>query len=418
MLDSPQSNTNAPALKEALSSGKGDDDENGVNGDGSDPNVEMDILGDERTLGKCNESDANEKKNDTKNVAVVEEESMQRPIDDTSFGENNKESKECPTFGEKAIVMPSSSHYCDEKNDGTAEGGGVVTVGEENTPLLPLVSPDSTSAPASPPRHNIGCLSPRERESQTGEGAKVVDKNMNDQREGLASDEPKGCGADQSNDANRDGSSEVPPDSLLLCTQAERMKDREARFRQEKKREKNDIIEESSVEDSKKSPGVNCAQANSDWHDHGGRAGGSGYSSGSGGVGGEGGLSGNDASSEAPGAGNAEDTRKTKLMKRKERFMAPPPPAGNSPPSVSKKIPCAKVDTLSADCPASKVLTGTVLEQTGGTARSWSQVARDAAAKMVKRAERFGVKQKGSCVPSAVSENMCLTTAEKWFGRV
>lgn len=404
MLDSPQSNINTPTLKKALSSEKGVGDENGANGDGSDKKLDKGILGDERKLEKYSEGDTKEKITDTKgkcDVTVMAEESMQRLIFDSSRSDNNRDSKECPRlFGEKAIVMPSSD-YCDEKNAGTTEGGEVATAGEENTQLLPLVSPDSTSAPTSPPQ-DVGRASWREKTHQTGEGAEDFDKNMTERRDGLAPDELKERDVNQTNDANRDGSSELPPGSLLLCTQAERMKGREARFRQEKKPEKQDKIKESRVKDSTERAGVDCAQANCDGHDHGGKAGVR-YSV-NGGERGEGGLSsGVDASPEAPVAGSAEDSHKIKLMKRKERF-AVAPAAGNVLPSKSKEIPCAKVDTLSAACTESKVSTGTVLEETGETASPRRRVASEAAAKLAKRAERFGVKRAVPCLPSAVSE--------------
>ncbi|CAN0191330.1 unnamed protein product, partial [Pylaiella littoralis] len=392
VVDALQSNDNAPSVaedtptfREILSSGERERCENGSKCDGSDQNMEVGILSTERALETCIEGgDANEIKSGKAN-------------------EENVHSEERTMSGRKTVLPPSD--YGDEKEDATAERD-TVTTGAEDTPLLPPASTDVTRAPTSP-QLGAECVA-EETSHQTGGGAEDVDKDMTGRRNVLTSNELKDCGgANQRNDANQDGPSELPPDySLLLCSQAERMKDREERFRRGKKPEQKKNIEESSIEDDLRSDGVDRAEADCDGHDRDGKF--DSRFSGSSSVGGGENLSaGGDSFSEAPGAGVAEDARKTKLMKRKERFMVPPP-AGNAPPS--KNISRAEVEILSADCTASKVSAGTVVEEMSEPASSRRQMASEAAVKMARRAERFAMKQGGSRVPS-VSES-CVSVRD------
>lgn len=419
VVDALQSNDNAPSVaedtptfREILSSGERERCENGSKCDGSDQNMEVGILSTERTLETCIEGgDANEIKSDKAKCGATgtEEESTQRLIVGSSKSEENVHSEERTMSGRKTVLPPSE--YGDEKEDGTAERD-TVTTGAEDTPLLPPASTDVTRAPTSP-QLGAECVA-EETSHQTGGGAEDVDKDMTGRRNVLTSNELKDCGgANQRNDANQDGPSELPPDySLLLCSQAERMKDREERFRRGKKPEQKKNIEESSIEDDLRSDGVDRAEADCDGHDRDGKF--DSRFSGSGGVGGgENSSAGGDSFSEAPGAGVAEDARKTKLMKRKERFMVPPP-AGNAPPS--KNIPRAEVEILSADCTASKVSAGTVVEEMSEPASSRRQMASEAAVKMARRAERFAMKQGGSRVPS-VSES-CVSSTEVWYRNI
>lgn len=359
--------------------------------------MEIDVLSAKETEthreGEANEKGARE---ENMGLTVMEEETKQRLIVDSIETKDKKDSAESTTFGEKAVLL--SCGYCDDQNNGTIRGA-TVTVGAGDTPLLPLVSTDPTSAPTSP-KQGLECVA-GESKCQTG-GAQEFDKNMTERRDESVSEELKNCGANRRSDANQDGPSELPPKSLFLCSEIERMKGREERFSQEKKPEKKNKIEKSNVEDDTRSDGVNCAEASCHGHDHGNTD--SRYSH-SGGVGEEVDVrSGGDASSEEPGAGIAVDAQKNKLMKRKERFMAPPP-AGNAPPSNSTKIPCAKVDAMSADSIAPKISTRTVPEDMSET-ESRRRIASEAAAKMARRAERFGATRVESRAPS-VSETFC-----------
>ncbi|CBN78740.1 hypothetical protein Esi_0006_0114 [Ectocarpus siliculosus] len=199
--------------------------------------------------------------------------------------------------------------------------------------------------------------------------------------EAMPQDAPEG-------DENHDGSSAslegvMSPSSLLSCSQSVRMKDREERFRQEKTLEGGERTE-GTVGNSKRGHDFGCAGAGgggehnnvSKDHDVDSK-----YTVGAARDGPTLG-SGSDVSSKT---WTVEDDCRAKLMKRKERFSAAPSKTSGSNGAGNARTE----EPLSGVVHSEKVVSG----KQGASGST--------AAKMLRRAERFGGTGGGSSAPSA-----------------
>lgn len=301
-----------------------------------------------------------------------------------------------------------------ERTNETEEGGATASANEETTLLsfsssnateyvrggessLPLLSDPTnlTSTPASPQK---GTERVEEGHNDRPEVAAEERDGEPTQRNGANPDhgsDPKITGAKA--DLTNGKTQQAPvPDSLLLSSLTERMKDREKRFHQENKKPDNKTGRESEVrgETGKGNPGPPKASG----QDRGGKVDGR---SGGGGESGRGiSASTGDARQEAHGAQTVEEARKAKLLKRKERFMAPPASSsGDDRSAKSGNSSSANLGTAPGNWSSREVPSGASGEKRSELSRPRRQTASEVAARMARRSERFGVKGAGSSVP-------------------
>lgn len=331
-------------------------------------------------------------------------------------GGSNKQAidaEECSaaaTTNEESPLLSFGSQ--DGKNSGTEEN---VRSGEDTSLIVQPDSINLASAPASPPKGTEQVA--REDKDQPAAGDEERDGKAT-RREGVKADDPdqKKAGAkadttdddvNQEKEKNKEETKEEPsgfaPDSLLLSSLAERMKDREERFRQGNN---SDDKKENKSEAKGRTGDDNPGPTEASGHRHGGKIGSSSSASGQGGLPSVGG-----ACQQAHGAQTVEDVRRAKLMKRKERFMAPPS-SGSSNGQKPSPSSLAKLGTLLAKCSSRMVPEGVLGEGTSGLTISRRQTTNKVAAKMAKRSERFGVKGAGSSVIRVRKpyNNLCAKT--------
>lgn len=405
-------------FEEKLTAGcgeKGQDDQNTASSNDSDDNAHTGIAVDEKELtvdgggGTAVELDGGR-------TTAVE---LQRG-DAAGSNEKTKDAEEC---GAKATTAKEETPPLSfgapesEKNNNTDQ-----TVRGVESALLhvPLLS-DSTNPPARTPASpqkgtEQGAQEDKDQpatvEVEELDGKTPPQRNAakpgddSDQKETAAKGDTKDhdTRASKTNRETKEGSSSADlaaPDSLPLSSLTERMKDREERFRQ-----KNENIPDnkegnkSQVTDKTGSDGPGPTKAGG--HDRNEET----DSRGGGGGGGERGKGGispmGDACQEVHDEGKktVEDVHKAKLMKRKERFMAPPSASSGNGLSVkSGNSSLPKVGPSLTDCSPRKPpggVPGGV--EASGLASSRRQDASEVAAKMARRSERFGVKGAGSSV--------------------
>eukprot|EP00903_Cladosiphon_okamuranus_P010918 g10313.t1 len=324
--------------------------------------------------------------------------------DAAGSNEKTKGAEECgataTTVNEETQPLCFSSPES-EKNSATEKH----VRGAENALLhVPLLS-DSTNPPAntpsSPPKDQSAKV-----EIEEPEGTTPIKRNAaksgddSDQKKAKAKDDTKDLDT-RTSQANREtkevsspsSSARAAPVSLRLSTSlTERMKDREERFRQEN--ENNPDNKEGHRSGAKDKTGNDGAGLTKD-----GGHGRDGKTVGGGGVGGEsreGGLcSTGGACEEVHGKGKktVEEDHRAKLMKRKERFMAPPSASSGNGFSVkSGNSSLTKRGTPLTDGSPRKPPSGLPGgAETSGRASSRWQTASEVAAKMARRSERFGV---------------------------
>lgn len=374
----PTGTENILTLGEELACGKKGSDQNKASNDGSDDgsdnNMHAGIVGDERkvTVG----SDPSEISNDVEKCGAT------------------------ANANEEAPLLSFSSSKAD-KNNSTKD----CVQSEENTLLLLPDSADPASTPASSRKDTEQVE--KEDTDQPGVGVEELERETT-ARNGVKPDdsdqkkveEAKGDTADydanqRNQETNNEGPSKSAPGSLLLSSLAERMKDREERFRQEKK-PCNEKGEGGEVED--KIGNKHPRPSKGSDHDRGGKINsrcGGGESAEASSV-----LA-RDACPDVHGAQTVEDARRAKLMKRKERFMAAPfAGSGNGPSDQSGDSSLVKLGSPLAECPSGKGPSELLGEETSDelTTPRW-KAASEAAAKMARRSERFGANESRPRVP-------------------
>lgn len=415
MLDTTQSEDTAPpgtedilTFEEKLGCGKKGHVQNKANSD----DIITGIAGDERKLvvdsGGTVEGERGDIGGSNEKTNGVEECGPTASANETPlviFGspKNEKDTgEECIPSGDNTVL--SSSGSCNG-NDGTEEKkpAAVDSCNPESTPASPREGTEHVEEDEDQPGMGAEGLNG---ETTQESGGKPVDSGQ--KKTAVQGDLPE-CDAIQRNQENNGGPSELAPDSLLLSSLAERMKDREERFRQEKKPEAKKG-EESEVKD--KTGNDNPGPSKASGHDRGSKMDTRclGIESGKGSV-----ASVGDAASEVQGAQTVEDARRAKLMKRKERFTAPPSASsGNGLSFKSENSSLAKLGTPVADSSSRKVPSGVLGEEASELTSSRRQAASEVAAKMARRSERFGVKAAGSSVPQ-VRKPWCKHSLLAWF---
>lgn len=359
-------------------------DENEANVDEPDRDTKGSVLTGEVSQEVGSEGDADTSKDDI----------MSKINEKTNDTEQNS-----PVVNGKSPPLASS----DQKED-VSTGKDCETMATDESPL-PICGPSTTetpSAPSSPCEENKSIAGEEDKhmglgaeETSSAQHVTAPDELKDDNslmtaaaekecdkmaKEAIPEDAPEG---DENHDESS-GSLEtvMSPNSLLSCSQSVQMKDREERFRQEKTLEVGEITE-GTVGNSKRGRNFGCAGARgggehknvSKYHEVGNKRS-VGAARDKPALG-----SGSDVPSET---WTVEDDCRAKLMKRKERFSAAPSKTSGSNGTGNARSEEPLGDVVHSE----KVVSGK------------KEASDAAAAKMIRRAQRFGVTGGGSSAPS------------------
>lgn len=327
------------------------------------------------------------------------------------------------TANEEPPLLSLGSPRNETDSSGTEE---CVQSGDTTSPIL-SGSVKLATAPASPPKGaEQAALGDKDQPPAVGEveeldgkaaqGEEAKDDDPDEEKTGAKGGDTTD-GDDAAGQRNQEITAEKPsgfaPDSLLLSASlAERMKGREARFRRENDPD-NDNDKSDNTESKDKTGNHSAGPTEASGHGHGDKTdrvcGGSGT--------GQVRLpSAGDASQQIHGVQTVEGVRRAKLMKRKERFLAPPSSSsGNGLSLKSGNGSSAKLGAALAGCSSAKVPSGVVVgEETSGRTSSRRLAASEVAAKMARRSERFGVKGAGSSVNRVRNPLPVVQTPTAW----
>eukprot|EP00752_Nemacystus_decipiens_P007853 g7015.t1 len=320
---------------------------------------------------------------------------IEKTVDAEEYSATATANEESPLLG---VGSPQN-----DKSSGTEE----FMQSGENTPQILSDSVDLATAPVSPPkvpeqtaqedkgRPEVGAEELDGEATQT-KGAKPDDSDH--KKSGAKGDATAGDANQRNQETTKQQPPGFSPDSLLLASLAERMKDREERFRQGISPDTNEgdkgDAQFKTGNDNRGPAGAASGRGQGGKSDRSCRGSGSGRGS----------LhSAGDACPQVHEAQTVGDIHKAKLMKRKERFMARPSSGSSSGLSATlRNSSLAKVGTPLAGCSSSKVPSGVLGEEASGPTSSSRQAAREVAVKMARRSERFGVKGAGTGVSREV----------------
>lgn len=373
----PPGTDDRSAVEERLGCGKEGGGQSETNGESSDDNPQASIIGDERKLGLHGGGTSAERE-----------------------GRGTGGFNEGLTGVEKCDATPTRTGETPPLTVGSPKSEKNVPSGK-NTLMRLSDSINLASSPASPQKGfeqfeeqdkaqaGVGVAELSGKPAQRNRVTKLDDS---DQKKTAVEGDATDFDSNQRDQGNKKEPSELALDSLLLSSLADRMKDREERFRKEKKSEAE--IEESEVNGK---TGNDPGPAKASSHGHGGRiddrCDGSEIGKGSA-------TPKRDACHDAQRVQSAEDAHRGKLIKHKERLVAPPSTSsGNGLSIKSGSTPLAKPGTPPVDCSSRKAASGQLNDTTSEPTSAERQAASEAAAKMARRRERFGEKGGGSRAP-------------------